>query len=96
MKLLHVTFQFQFQEEIEAILMDNDIQHFVTLPMMEGRDETGRHEGSQVFPGNLTVIQAQIPDDMVNHVLNDLQSFRGEKDSQRHIQAMVLPVEKSL
>ena len=96
MKLLHLSFHFEYAEIIEAILDRHEIGNYAGHSMIEGKDRDGKHFGTQVVPGNVTVIQAQVPDEGVDALLEDLQAFREEKDAHRHLQALVLPVERRL
>jgi len=96
MKLLHLSFHFEFSDTIEEILERHEIRDFVRYPMIHGKDREGKRFGSKVFPGNVTVVQAQIPDDKLDQVLDDLESFKQEKEAHQHIQGLVLPVDKRL
>ena len=96
MKFLHITFHVEYSEDIEAILDKHDISDFVRVPMVEAKDRDGKHYGNQVYPGNSSIIQALVPDEGVDAVLDDLDAFRSAKDSHRHLQALVMPVERSL
>ncbi len=96
MKFLHITFHFQFSENIEAILDKHEIRDFIRVPMVEGKDRDGKHFGSQVFPGNSSLIQAQVAEEKVDPILRDLKKFQEEKLSHRHLEALVLPVEQKL
>jgi len=96
MKLLHLSFHFEYAEIIEAILDRHDIGEYARHSMIEGKDRDGKHFGTQVFPGNVTVIQAQIPQGKIDALFEDLQAFRREKDAHRHLQALILPVERRL
>lgn len=96
MKLMYITCHFQFSEAIEAILDKHEIRDFVRIPMVESKDRDGKHFGSQVFPGNSSLIQAQIPEDKVEEILQDFKQFREEKTSHLHLEALVLPEEQRL
>lgn len=96
MKLLHLSFHFEYGEMIESILDRHEVADYVRYSMVEGKDRDGKHFGTQVFPGNVTAIQAQVPDEKVDALLDDLQSFRQEKDAHRHLQALIIPVERRL
>lgn len=96
MKLVQITVHFEYADDIEAILDAQQIAHFVVYPMIEGKDTNGRHEGTQVHPGNLTVIQAQVEDDRVNSTFEKLRNFREARPSHKHLEALVLPIEKRL
>lgn len=96
MKLLHITFHFEYWESIEVILDRNGISDFVRIPMVEGKDLNGKHYGDQIFPGNSSIVQAQVTEEVLGNLLADLQAFKEEKDSHRHLQALVLPVERRL
>lgn len=96
MKLLHLSVQVQYTDLVEAILGGEGLRMWARYRRIGGRDADGRHEGSQAFPGSLTVIQAQLPDERVEAVLDALQEFRREKSSHRHLEALVLPVEQRI
>lgn len=96
MKLVHVSVQVQYTDLVEAILTGEGLRLWSRYGRIAGRDRDGRHEGSQAFPGSLTVIQAQVPDERVEAVLDALQEFRREKSSHRHLEALVLPVERRI
>lgn len=96
MKLLHVTFQVQYTDHVEAILEAHQLREYVRYPQIAGMDSDGKHTYSQAFPGHMTCIQAQILEEKVKDVLNALQDFREEKKAHHHLQALVLPVEQTL
>ena len=96
MKLLHLTFHFEYADAIDLILERNEIVDYARYSMIEGKDCDGKHFGTQVFPGNVTVIQAQVPDERVDALLGDLEAFRNEKAAHHHLQALILPVERLL
>ena len=96
MKLLHLTFHFEYGDIITAILDCHDINDYVRHSMVEGKDCDGKHFGTQVFPGSVTAIQAQVPEEKVDALLEDLKTFREQKDAHRHLQAVVLPLERCL
>jgi hypothetical protein len=96
MKLLHITFHFEFTEPVEAILDRHEIRDYVRIPMVAGHDSEGKHEGSQVHPGNVTLIQAQAPDETVDDVMNDLEQFRRARRTHEHLQAVVVSIERRL
>ncbi len=94
MKLLHLSVHVQYTERLEALLRENGLRVWTCYQRVAGRDSDGRHEGSQAFPGRLTVIQAQLEDDLVDPVLEALEEFRQSKRAHRHLEALVLPVER--
>lgn len=96
MKLVMITYRFEFAERIEAILDAHEIGNFVRLPMVEGADADGKHYGTQVFPGNESLVQAQVSDDALDGLLEDLRAFRDEKPAHAHVTAAVLDVARGL
>lgn len=96
MKLLHLSFHFEYADIIERILDQHEVSEYARYSMVEGKDRNGKHFGTQVFPGNVTVIQAQVPEDKIDALFEDLQAFREEKDAHRHLQVLVLPIERQL
>lgn len=96
MKFMHITFHFEYSDKIEQILDRHEIENFVRYPMLEGKDSEGKHYGTQVFPGSTTVVQAQVPEDRLEDLMGDLNAFRKEKTSQKHLEAVVLPIERRL
>jgi hypothetical protein len=95
-KLLHVTVQFQYADAIEEIFDRHELANFVRYSMIAGRDKNGKHANTQVFPGSLTVLQARLPDETVDDVLESLTEFRDAKEAHEHLEALVLPVERVL
>jgi hypothetical protein len=95
-KLVHVTFQFQYAEEIEALLATHGVVDLVRHPRIAGRDRDGRHDGSQAFPGHMAAIQALVPERRVASLLDDLRAFRDAKPAHAHLRAAVLSVDETL
>lgn len=96
MKWLHISFHFEFSETIEKMLDDHEITDFVQYTMIHGKDCDGKHYGSKVHPGNLTVIQALVPDERVEALLRDLEAFKDEKEAHCHLQALLFSIEKNI
>lgn len=96
MKLVHITFQFQYAEAIEAILARCHVTDMVRYPRVVGRDRDGRHEGSQAFPGHMAAIHAHVPQERLEDLWALLREFRDAKRAHAHLQAVVLPVERLL
>lgn len=96
MKFLHLTFHFEYEEPIEEILDDHGIEDYVRYPMMEGKDSDGKHYGTQVYPGNTSVVQAQVSPDDVEALLADLKEFKDAKESHHHLEALILPIDARL
>ncbi len=96
MKLVAITFHFEYTAAIEAILDRHGVAEYVRFPMIEGKDAEGKHFGSQVFPGNSSVVHAQVPDEALDAVFDELGRFRDAKPAHRHLQALVLPIERRL
>lgn len=96
MKLLHLTFRHEFSDVVEGILDRHGISDFVRHPMIQGRDRDGKHYGSKVYPGSITLVQALVEDRNIQGLLEDLGAFRGEKASHAHLRAALVPVETLL
>ena len=96
MKLVIISFHFEYTDVIEAILDQLDISDFVRFPMMEGKDVDGKHFGTQVFPGNSSVIHAQVPEERLDGLFGQLARFRAAKPAHQHVQALVVPIERRL
>ncbi len=96
MKLVHITFRFEYVDHVERILDDSGVEDYVRYPMVEGKDQDGKHFGSQVFPGSVTVCQALVKEDLVQGLMQRLEEFRMRKSSHRHLRAAVMPVEQVL
>jgi hypothetical protein len=96
MKFVHISFAFEYLEEIEALLDRHDIRNYVRYPRVHGRDPRGKHFGSQVFPGNFTVVQALVEDDDVAALLGELREFRDARTAHRGTEAVVMPIEQRL
>lgn len=95
-KLVQIHVHFEYTEAIERILDHHEIVEAVRYPMMEGRDHEGKHYGTQVFPGNVTVVQAVVEENALDDLFADLERFRTAKAAHDHLQALVLPIERRL
>jgi hypothetical protein len=96
MKFVQITYHFEYADTLEDILDDHAIRDYARYSMIEGKDRDGKHFGSQVHPGNVSVIQAQVPEETVHPLLEDLKSFKEGKKAHRHLEALVLPIERRL
>ena len=96
MKLLHLTFHFEYADAIERIFDRHEVRDATRYPMVEGRDRDGKHYGSQVYPGNFTVVHAQLPEEKIDAMFEELRAFRDEKRAHHHLEALILPVERRL
>lgn len=96
MKLMWIHYHFEFSDSIEDILDKWNIRNFVRYAMVAGKDHNGKHYGSKVYPGSSSVVQALVPDERVDRLLDSLKDFKESKDSHRHLTAAVLPVETLL
>jgi hypothetical protein len=95
-KLLQVSFHFEYADVIEEILDRHRIGDFVRYPRVEGADRDGKHFGTQVYPGQVAVVQAQVPEAGLDALLDDLRAFRDSKKAHLHLEALVLPIERKL
>lgn len=96
LKLVQIHVHFEYTDVIDAMLDAQGVTESVRYPMMEGRDRDGKHHGTQVFPGNFTVVQAQVDARRVDALLAELDQFRRSKPAHAHLQALVLPIERRL
>lgn len=96
MKLVRVTFQFHFQEDIEGILLELQLADYVIVPHAEGRDRDGRHDNSQAFPGYSALADVAVDDDEVSELLEALRRFRDARVPHHHVRAYVIDVERTL
>lgn len=96
MKFVQVTVHFEYSDDIERFLDRYKVVDYVRFTMTDGKDQEGKHFGSQVFPGNFSLYQAQVNDDQIEGLFADLEGFRVSKPAHRHLQAVVLPIERSL
>jgi hypothetical protein len=95
-KFVQITVHFEYGDYIERLLDRCSAMDYIRYPMVEGKDMEGKHFGSQVFPGSFTVYQVQLDSEQIDLLFDYLESFRESKPAHRHIQAVVLPIERSL
>ncbi len=93
MKLVHMTFRFEYTDRINKLLDSQEISDYVQYPMVQGKGIDGKHMGTKIFPGNFSVIQAVVPDDRVAALLAEFDEFRKRKEAHYHIRAIVMPIE---
>jgi hypothetical protein len=54
------------------------------------------YNGSKIYPGSSSVVQALVAAEDVGPLLRDLKDFQESETSHRHLTAWVLPVETQL
>ncbi len=81
MKFLQLTFRFEYREFMETILDRHSVDKYACYPLMEGKDIEGKLHGSKVFPGNMTIIQAEVDERSVEELFKSLRKFKEEKQS---------------
>jgi hypothetical protein len=96
MKLVQINVHFEYTEVIDQLLARHQVSDYVRYPMVEGKDRDGKHFGSQVFPGSVTVFHAQVAESHLAPLWRDLRTFRDQRPAHAHIQALVLPIEERL
>lgn len=96
MKLVQIHFHFEFEEQIEGILDDSQIEHYARYSMVEGRNCQGKHHGTKVFPGSMTVMQIMVTGEQVEDLLKRLKAFRDQEKTHQHLEVYVLPIERHL
>ncbi len=96
MKLLQLSFRFEYRETMENILDGYQLTDYICYPMIEGKDSDGKLQGSKVHPGNMTVIQAQVSEEQIDSLLDELKEFKQAKPSHEHLQALLIPLERRL
>ncbi len=93
MKFVHISFRFEYIDHVERILDAEGIGDYVCYPMVAGKDIDGKHFGTQVFPGSVTVCQALVEDARIETLLARLQAFRKQKTAHAHMRVAVMSVE---
>lgn len=96
MKFVQITVHFEYSDDIDRFLDRHEVVDYVRYNMTDGKDQEGKHFGSQVFPGSFSVYQAQVRDDEVEGLFSDMEEFRTSKPAHRHLQAVVVSIERSL
>ena len=92
MKLVRVTYRFEFSAPIGEILAEQDVRDYTRRRDVQGRDADGLHQGSQAFPGHMEEVWAQVPDRQAESLLDALQQFRQLSASHEHLRAAVMEV----
>ena len=95
-KLVQIHVHFEYTDAVDAMLERVGVTEFVRYPLMENKDVEGRHYGTQVFPGNATIFQAVVPADRLDRLFAELDRFRTSKRAHEHLQALVMPIERTL
>lgn len=96
MKFVQVSVYFEYSEAIEALLDRHQVVDYIRHTMVDGKDAEGKHFGSQVFPGSFVVYHAQVSSQQIDALFAELEEFRSARPAHHHMQAIVLPIERSL
>lgn len=93
---MHISFHFEYERAIEEILDKYEVNDYVRYSMIDSKDIEGKHFGTQVFPGNASVVQALVEEEKIDGLCADLKEFKNKKMSRHHIRVIVFPVEKCI
>ncbi len=96
MKLVMITCRFEYNVSVERILREHGVQDYIRVPMAEGGDKDGRHDGSKVHPGQMAVVWVQLADDALGSLLEDLRAFKEAKAAHEHLTALALTVSERI
>ncbi|MFW5733784.1 MAG: PG0541 family transporter-associated protein [Oceanidesulfovibrio sp.] len=96
MKLVMVSYRFEYNEPMERILGSHGLRDYIRISQAQGSDQDGKHDGSKIYPGHMAQVWAQVQDDDVDDLLRDIEEFKNDKQSHEHVTALVLGVEKSI
>lgn len=96
MKFVQISVYFEYSDVIEAMLDRHQVTDYIRHNMVDGKDPEGKHFGSQVFPGSFTVYHAQVEAENLNRLFEELETFRLARPAHHHLQAIALPIERSL
>lgn len=96
MKLVMITYRFEYNEPMERILSRHGLVDYVRLPRAQGSDKDGKHDGSKIHPGHMAQVWAQVQDNDADSLLEDIKEFKNAKQGQEHVTALVLGVEKTI
>lgn len=96
MKFVQISVYFEYSDVIEAMLDRHQVADYIRYSMADGKDPDGKHFGSQVFPGHFTVYHAQVSSQNLDALFAELEDFRSSRPAHHHMQAIVLPIERSL
>ncbi len=94
MKFVHISVHFEYGKAMVEILDSHGVCDYVRYSMIESKDIEGKHFGTQVFPGNASVIQALVKEDVIEELFKELKEFKNKKMSRHHLRAVVFPIEK--
>jgi len=84
-------------EEVVDHLREVGVSHFTVQHGALGTGETGRHEGTPIWPGQNTVIFCCIPDQQVEAVVRQLKAIHDSRPQHRlGLKIFALPVRELL
>ncbi|TVM14684.1 hypothetical protein DPQ33_16885 [Oceanidesulfovibrio indonesiensis] len=96
MKLVMITYRFEYNESMERILSRHGLVNYIRIPQAQGADRDGKHDGSKIFPGHMAQVWIQAQEEDVDALLGDIEEFKNARQAHKHVTAMVLGVEKHL
>ena len=66
-------------EQAIALLEEAGVSGYTKFSGASGRGETGRHEGTQVWPGQNTLILSAVPESLVPEVVQRLKGLHNSR-----------------
>jgi len=75
-RLAFVIFESGADSEVMAALEELELEHYTLFEQTKGAGETGRKEGSAIFPGINTMLLIAMPEDRVEPLVRRLHEIR--------------------
>lgn len=76
LKLAWIIFESGTDAEVTAALEEMGISHYTRFEQVKGQGETGRKEGTAVFPGINIVLMVALPEDKIAPLVQRLHEIR--------------------
>ncbi len=93
MKMLVLLYSGPDPRHITDLLDAAGVRGYTVLDGARGSGESGRVEGTRVWPGAASVIVSVVPADVADAVRNALRAFRESHPHGEHLHVATLPLE---
>lgn len=96
MKLLMVICPEDRRDEVISLVEKHGVRSFTELPQAMGEGVTGKHLGTQVWPGSSVVIFTVVSDEKKEELVGALKTCQKKLFPGEGMKVFVLPAEEAL
>jgi hypothetical protein len=76
MRLLIIIYETMIDQDVIKMLEGIRVPGYTKFSGVSGLGKTGRHDGTQIWPGSNTIVLAVVPEELINDLVGKLEILK--------------------